>query len=234
MDQGKYLVGALIMVFGAAAAGCAEHKDSQQATASSSSSTAAGTPTAAAPATYDIAKVGGAKGNLPPGFEADDIPADTVSQDQMDAAGIGGLSTAQTTVVTPPECAAVLKPFAPVGIGARAHGFMATQGQGQHIVVVMAAQSDKPAAPISHSGCDHFTAQSASGVNATVEQVPGPSIPGVPTVGHQAHVTADGKTIEETTFTAALGDKTIVVVQGDMPAETMSDLLRKAVTALQG
>ena len=223
------------MVLGAATAGCSEHKDGQQAApASSSSSTAAGSSTAAVPATYDITKISGAKGNLPPGFEADDIPADTVSQEQMDAAGIGGLGTAPTTVVTPPECAAVLKPFAPVGIGARAHGFMATQGQGQHIIVVMAAQSDKPAAPISHAGCDHFTAQSASGVSATVEQVPGPSIPGVPTAGHLAHVTADGKTIDEMTFTAALGDKTIEVVQGDLPAATMSDVLGKAVAALRG
>ena len=150
----------------------------------------------------------------------------------MDAAGIGGLGTGATTTVTPAECAVVLKPFAPVGVGAKAHGFMATSGP--NMIIVMAAQSDKPIGAITQSGCDHFSAKSASGMTASVDSVPGPEISGVKTAGHTAHVTSEGKTIDETTFTAALDDKTIVVVQGDSPAATMSDVLAKAVAAVKG
>lgn len=236
MNLGKCLVGSVVSVATAGlVAGCGGHDKAPASSSSAASPTSSAAPssaTKAAPATYDIARVSTAKSALPPGFDADDIPADTVNEQQMDAAGIGGLSAAPPTVVTPPECAVTLKPFGPVGVGAKAHGFMATQGQ--HMIVVMAAQSDKPAADISRSGCDHITATSPNGVNATVEQIAGPDIPGVKSVGRQAHVTADGKTIDEVTFTAALGDKTIVVVQGDVPAATMSDVLVKAVAAMQG
>ena len=102
------------------------------------------------------------------------------------------------------------------------------------MLVVMAAQSDHPAAEITRAGCEHITVTSPDGVSATVEQVPGPDIAGVKTAGLQAHVSTGGRTTDEVTYTAALGDRTIVVVQGDVDPPVAADVLGKAVTALRG
>lgn len=219
MSVAKYLVGPVVMVAGAALlAGCGG-SDSK-----SGSSQAA--------AKYDISKVGGAKSSLPPGFDPMDLERDTVTQEKLDAPGVGALTTTPPSVVTPAECASLLKPLAPAGLGAKTAGFIGSD-QEAHTIIVMAAEADKTVGELGHSGCDHLTVDTTDGVTATVERVPGPDIAGAKTMGVQAHITADGKAIEETTYTAVMGDKTVVVVQADIDPQVAKDVLVKTVAAMK-
>lgn len=185
-----------------------------------------------AAAKYDISKVGSAKSSLPPGYDPMDLEADTVTQEKLDAPGVGALTTTPPSVVTPAECASLLKPLAPAGVGAKTAGFIGSNQEG-HTVIVMAAEADKTVGELGHAGCDQFTVDSTDGVTATVERVPGPDIGGAKTMGVQAHITAGGKPIEETTYTAVMGDKTVVVVQADVEPQVAKDLLVKAVAAIK-
>lgn len=185
-----------------------------------------------AAAKYDIAKVGSAKSSLPPGYDPMDLEADTVTQEKLDAPGVGALTTTPPSVVTPAECASLLKPLAPAGVGAKTAGFIGSNQDG-NTVIVMAAEAAGTVGELGHAGCDHITVDSTDGVTATVERVPGPDIAGAKTMGVQAHITANGKAIEETTYTAVLGDKTVAVVQADVDPQVAKDLLVKAVAAIK-
>jgi hypothetical protein len=231
MSHGKYIIGSLAVLVGATVVvGCGTHdKASTSGAAPSAASATSSSP--AAPANYDISRIGAVKEALS-GYDAMDLPVDTVEQKQLDAPGVGALSTAPPSVVTPAECAVLLKPLAPVGVGARAQGLMADKSP--HTIVVMAAQSDKPATEIGRAGCEHITITAPDGVNASIDQVPGPDIPGVKTVGLRAHVITPDRTTDESTYTAALGDRTIVVVQGDVDQAMAAAVLGKAATALRG
>jgi len=231
MSHGKHLVGTLVLVLGAgAAAGCGEHKSNQQAVTSSASVTSSATK--AAPVHYDhydIAKISAVKNALPQGFAATDIPPDTVSQERLDAPGIGGMTAVAPDVVAPPQCGVVLKPLGRLGVGAKSQGFIANQDQ--RMVVVMAAQSDKPA-QAGPDGCDHVTVTSPDGVSGTVERGPGPAIEGAQTTALTAQTNSGGQS--DTMYTALIGDRTLVVVQGEVEPEVAADLLGKAVAALRG
>ncbi len=219
MSVEKYLFGPVVMVAGVALlAGCGG-SDSK-----SGSSQAA--------AKYDISKVGGAKSSLPPGFDPMDLERGTVTQEKLDAPGVGALTTTPPSVVTPAECASLLKPLAPAGLGAKTAGFIGSD-QEAHTIIVMAAEADKTVGELGHSGCDHLTVDTTDGVTATVERVPGPDIAGAKTMGVQAHITANGKAIEETTYTAVMGDKTVAVVQADIDPQVAKDVLVKAVAAMK-
>lgn len=220
MSVEKYLVGPLVVLAGAAlVAGCG-----------GSDSTSGGGSQAAAK--YDISKVGGAKSSLPPGFDPMDLERDTVTQEKLDAPGVGALSTTPPSVVIPAECASLLKPLAPAGVGAKTAGFIGSD-QEAHTIIVMAAEADKTVGELGHSGCDHITVDTTDGVTATVERVPGPDIAGAKTMGVQAHITTGGKAIEETTYTAVMGDKTVAVVQADIDPQVAKDVLVKTVAALR-
>ncbi|MGB8403867.1 MAG: DUF5642 family protein [Mycobacterium sp.] len=219
MTIGKSLIWPVTLV-SVLVAGCGDHGDK------------AGAPSSGASGNYDIAKVMSVKSSLPAGFQSIDIPRAVVSPDQLDAPGVGALSVGPPSTVTPPECAVLLKPFGAVGAGADATGFVADQADKS--IVVMAATAAKTAGPITQAGCDHITVTSPDGVTGAIDSVPAPAIKDVPTAGLLARVTAVGKTTEQTTFYAALGDRTVVVVQGDLTAEVAADLLSKAVAALQG
>lgn len=219
MSVEKYLFGPVVMVAGVALlAGCGG-SDSK-----SGSSQAA--------AKYDISKIGGAKSSLPPGFDPMDLERGTVTQEKLDAPGVGALTTTPPSVVTPAECASLLKPLAPAGLGAKTAGFIGSD-QEAHTIIVMAAEADKTVGELGHSGCDHLTVDTTDGVTATVERVPGPDIAGAKTMGVQAHITANGKAIEETTYTAVMGDKTVAVVQADIDPQVAKDVLVKAVAAMK-
>ncbi len=219
MNVEKYLVGPVVVVVGAALlAGCG-----------GSDSKSGGSEAAAK---YDISKVGGAKSSLPPGFDPMDLERDTVTQEKLDAPGVGALTTTPPSVVTPAECASLLKPLAPAGVGAKTAGFIGSD-QEAHTIIVMAAEADKTVGELGHSGCDHLTVDTTDGVTATVERVPGPEIAGAKTMGVQAHITANGKAIEETTYTAVLGDKTVAVVQADIDPQVAKDVLVKTVAAMK-
>jgi len=214
----RFLAGPVVMLSGAALiAGCG---------GSDGKSGSAGE----AAAKYDISKVSGAKSSLPPGYDPMDLEADTVTQEKLDAPGVGALSTTPPSVVTPAECAALLKPLAPAGVGAKTMGFVGSNQDG-HTVIVMAAEAASTVGELGHPGCDHITVDSTDGATATVERVPGPDIAGAKTMGVQAHITANGKAIEESTYTAVLGDKTVAVVQVDVDPQVAKDLLVKAVAA---
>lgn len=185
-----------------------------------------------AAAKYDISKVGSAKGSLPAGYDPMDLEQDTVTQEKLDAPGVGALTTTPPSVVTPAECASMLKPLAPAGVGAKTTGFIGNNQEAKTIIVV-AAEAEKNVGELGHPGCDHFTVDSTDGVTATVDRVPGPDIAGAKTMGVQAHITAGGKTTEETTYTAVLGDKTVAVVQADIDPQVAKDVLVKVVAALK-
>ncbi|MHA7663227.1 DUF5642 family protein [Mycolicibacterium sp. HS_4_1] len=219
MNVEKYLVGPVVVVAGAALlAGCG-----------GSDGKSGGSEAAAK---YDISKVGGAKSSLPPGFDPMDLERDTVTQEKLDAPGVGALTTTPPSVVTPAECASLLKPLAPAGVGAKTAGFIGSD-QEAHTIIVMAAEADKTVGELGHSGCDHLTVDTTDGVTATVERIPGPDIAGAKTMGVQAHITANGKAIEETTYTAVMGDKTVAVVQADIDPQVAKDVLVKTVAAMK-
>jgi len=220
MNVEKYLVGPVAVLSGAALiAGCGGSDGK-----SGSGSQAA--------AKYDISKVGSAKSSLPPGYDPMDLEADTVTQEKLDAPGVGALTTMPPSVVTPAECASLLKPLAPAGVGAKTVGFIGSN-QEAHTIIVIAAEAANAVGELGHAGCDHLTVDSTDGVTATVERVPGPDIAGAKTMGVQAHIIANGKAIEEATYTAVLGDKTVAVVQADIDPQVAKDLLVKAVTAMK-
>lgn len=185
-----------------------------------------------AAAKYDISKVGNAKSSLPAGYDPLDLEQDTVTQEKLDAPGVGALTTTPPSVVTPAECASMLKPLAPAGVGAKTTGFIGNNQEARTIIVV-AAEAEKNVGELGHPGCDHITVDTTEGVTATVERVPGPDIAGAKTMGVQAHITANGKSIEETTYTAVLNDKTVAVVQADVDPQVAKDILVKAVAAMK-
>ncbi|CAM5735446.1 hypothetical protein MAUB1S_04433 [Mycolicibacterium aubagnense] len=53
------------------------------------------------------------------------------------------------------------------------------------------------------------------------------------TIGVRAHITTGGKAIEEITYTAVMGDKTVAVVQADIDPQVAKDVLVKTVAALK-
>ncbi|WP_071287019.1 DUF5642 family protein [Mycolicibacterium llatzerense] len=219
MNVEKYLVGPVVVLSGVALiAGCG------------GSDGKSGTSQAAAK--YDISKVGGVKSSLPAGYDPMDLEQDTVTQEKLDAPGVGALTTTPPSVVTPAECASLLKPLAPAGVGAKAEGFVGSNQEG-HTIIVVAAEAAKNAGELGHAGCDHITVDTTDGVTATVDRVPGPDIAGAKTMGVQAHISANGKSIEEATYTAVMGDKTVAVVQADIDPQVAKDLLVKVVAALK-
>lgn len=218
------------------AAGCSSGGDRGSTTPPAASSTTTHTTTATAPPNeYDISRIGAMQASLPAGFDATSIPRATLSQEQIDAPGVGGLSSAPPATVDPPACAATLKPLGAVGVGGDSEGFIATTGP--HIIVVMAARAPHPfTTPIDQIGCEHVSVTSPDGISGTVDRIPGPDIPGAKTVGAQAHLTMPGadSITDEYTFTATLGDRTVAVVQGDTDPALLRDILTKAVATLQG
>ncbi|MUL45473.1 hypothetical protein FZI85_24010 [Mycobacterium sp. CBMA293] len=216
MSFEKYLVGPVVLLSGASLiAGCG----------------GSGGSAGQASAKYDISKVSAVKGSLPAGYDPMDLERSTVTQEKLDAPGVGALTATPPSVVTPAECASMIKPLAPAGIGAQTMGFIGSNQEG-HTIIVMAAEA-KTIGELGHAGCDHFTVDSPDDINATVDRIPGPDVPGAKTMGVQAHITANGKTTEETTFTAIAGDKTVVVVQSDLDPQVAKDLLGKTVSALK-
>ncbi|MDR3664304.1 MAG: DUF5642 family protein [Mycobacterium sp.] len=217
MTVAKYLIGPAVVASSAVLiAGCG----------------GSGSKPGEAAAKYDITRVGAVKSSLPAGFDQFDIPKGTVTQDKLDAPGVGGLTTTPPAAVNPPECASMIKPLAPAGVGAETEGFVGSQDA--HTIVVMAAKAAKTVGELGHSGCDHITVDSPDGISATVDRIPGPDIPGAQTMGVQAHITANAKNTQETTYTAVMGDRTVAVVQADIDPQVAKDLLGKVVAALKG
>jgi hypothetical protein len=236
MNVEKCLVGPVVLVFSTAlVAGCGgggtKAAPSSGTSAVATSASAVAGAAEATTARYDISRVGSAKSSLPPGFDPMDLPPTTVTQDKLDAIGVGGLSVVPPATVTPPECASMLKPLAPAGVGAQAQGFVGSQGT--QTIVVMAAQAATHVGELGHPGCDHIVVSAPAGASGTADRIPAPDIPGATTMGVQAHITAGGNTTEETTFTAVLGDHTVVVVQADLDPKVAGDLLSKVVAALK-
>lgn len=212
--------------------GCGAHDDGKTAPPTSAGSA---TSAAAAPAkNVDIARIGTVQSSLPAGYDAIPLPPKTITQEQLDAPGIAALSADPPAVVDPAACAIALKPLGAVGVGGTAEGFVGSKDAST--IVVMAATAKDKAGKISQAGCDHFTVTSPHGPNGTIDRIPGPDIAGVETVGAKAHVDAQGLPVptEEYTFTAAVGDRTILVVQGDSDPDGLKKILEKAVAAVQG
>jgi hypothetical protein len=238
MRAQKYATAGLVLLAAVGSAvGCSSRENGSSTASSpvSSSATTRATTATEPPNGYDISRIGAVLANLPPGYDAIAIPPATLSQEQIDAPGIGGLSSAPPATVDPTACAATLKPLGAVGVGAQSEGFVATKGP--ETIVVIAARAHHPlTTQINQPGCDSVSVNSPDGTNGTVDRIPGPGIPGVQTVGVKAHITLSGagSTSDEYTFTAALGDQTVAVVQGDTDPGLLRGILIKAVAALQG
>lgn len=195
---------------------------------------ASATSASVAPAAeYDISGVDNVKNDFPPGFTTEAHPAKTLGQHDIDTSGVAAFTGAQ---VDPPQCRSlIIPPYAEPSAGTDAAGVRAHGDQGNIYVVALRLPQSVPSAP-SPAGCDQVTMSGAPQASGTVEAIPGPAIAGVSTTGVKLSPSAEDD--PDYIFTAALNDRTTVVVMGSAadelnPPQLMSDLLVKSVAAVK-
>jgi hypothetical protein len=194
---------------------------------------ASNTP-AASPGAYDISRVQNIQKDFPAGFDVEAHPAKTLSKQDVEDSKLTALTEAR---MDPPQClAAVIPPYADPSVGTEAAGARADGDQGSIQVVAFRSPEPIPVSP-PPAGCERVTI-SGSDVTGTAESVPAPHIEGVTTTA--VKLATEGEDEEpEYIFTAALNDRTSVVVRGGAdselnPQQLMSDLLVKATAAVRG
>lgn len=200
--------------------------------ASDAASSAESSP-AAAPTGYDISRIDAVQDDFPPGFTAEAHPAKTLAQADIDGSGINAFTKA---VVDPPQCRSlIIPPYTEPSVGSQAAGVLASGDQGN--MYVIALRSAQPVAVSQPpAGCDRVSLSGSPEASGTAERIPGPSIDGVATTG----VKLTGNSGDpDYLFTAALDDRTSVVVMGSAdaqldPQQLMSNLLVKATSAVRG
>lgn len=189
---------------------------------------------AAAHTAYDISRVDNVKDDFPPGFPAQPQPSKTLSQQDIDSSGITAFTGAQ---VDPPQCRSVLiPPNAEPAVGAQAAGIRGEGDQGSIYVVALRLPRSAPASQ-PPAGCDRVTVSGSAQASGTAERIPAPSIAGATTTGAKLSVNAAED--PDYVFTAALDDRTSVIVMGSTdaqlnPQQLLSDLLVKAASAVRG
>ena len=183
---------------------------------------------------YDISRVAGITDDFPTGFATAAHPTKTLDQHAIDNSGVAVFTHAQ---VDPPQCRALtIPPYAEPSAGTEAAGVSAQGDQGNvYVVALHLAQPVQPSAP--PEGCDHVTVSGSPEADGVAEPVPAPEIADVTTSA--AKLSSDTEDEPNYLFTAALDDRTTVVVMGSVddqldPPRLMSDLLVKAVSAIRG
>jgi len=187
------------------------------------------------PAPYDISRVDAITDDFPQGFTAEAHPAKTLGQSDIDGSAVAAFTDAQ---VDPPQCrSVVIPPYADPTVGTEAAGVIGQGDQGNMYVVAL--RSPNPvAAAADPEGCDRISLSGSPEATGTVERIPAPAIAGASTTGVKLSV-ADPAEDPDYLFTAALDERTSVVVMGSAdaqldPQRVMSDLLVKAVAAVRG
>ncbi|AEF36554.1 conserved hypothetical protein [Mycolicibacter sinensis] len=226
---------ALMTVLGVAAilAGC--DRSVESAPAGSAAPRPAAAQSTQDAAAYDISRVDAVKDDFPEGFTAQAHPAKTLGQQDIAGSGVVAFTDAQ---FDPPQCrSVVIPPYVDPTVGTEAAGVIGQGDQGNMYVVAM--RSPKPVATADDPvGCDRISLSGSPQATGTVERIPAPAIPGVSTTGVKLTV-ADPEEDPDYLYTAALNDRTSIVVMGSAdqqldPQRLMSDLLVKAVAAVRG
>jgi hypothetical protein len=214
------------------------HSPEQEGTSSAATqpqSPPSGSTSTAAPAAYDISRVDNVRNDFPPGFEVEAHPAKALDQQDIDNSGVNDLAEAAKD---PPQCRGmVIPPYANPSVGTEAAGVKGEGDQGS--IHVVAFRSPQPI-PVSEppADCDRVALSGSPDATGTAERIPAPNIDGVTTTGAKL-LSTDEQEDPEYIFTAALGDRTSVVVRGGAdkelnPQQLMSDLLVKATAAVRG
>ncbi|WP_234787506.1 DUF5642 family protein [Mycolicibacter sinensis] len=232
-DRGRRAVGrrglAVVAALGAGAAlaGCGPGAEPDSATPRPAAAEQA--------ARYDISRVDAVKDDFPAGFTAAAHPAKTLGEQDIAGSGVAAFTDAR---VDPPQCRSVVIPrYADPTVGTQAAGVIAQGDQGNMYVVAL--RSPNPvAAGDDPAGCDRISLSGSPQATGTVERLPGPGIAGATTTGAKLTV-EDPQEDPDYLYTAALDDRTSIVVMGSAdaqldPQRLMSDLLVKAVAAVRG
>lgn len=184
---------------------------------------------------YQIGRVDRVTDDFPAGFAVDAHPAKTLDQQDIDGSGITAFTGA---AVDPPQCrSAVIPPYADPVVGTAAAGVHAEGDRGNIYVVALRSPAARPADQ-SPSGCDRVALSGSSEATGTAERIAAPEIGGVTTTGVKMNV-GDPQGEPDYVYTAALDDRTSIVVMGSAdaqldPQRLMSDLLVKATAAVSG
>lgn len=220
---------------GATLAGCGSSAEVTPAGSAAPSSPAAEQAQPVAQPSYDIARVGAVVDDFPADFTAQAHPAKTLGQSDIDGSAVAAFTNA---VVDPPQCrSVVIPPYVDPKVGTEAAGVIGQGDQGNMYVVAL--RSPEPIAPAPDpAGCDRVSLSGSPEASGSVERVAAPAIAGVTTTGVKLSV-ADPEADPDYLYTAALDDRTSVVVMGSAaeeldPQRLMSDLLVKSVSAIQG
>jgi Domain of unknown function (DUF5642) len=186
------------------------------------------------PAAYDLSRVDNIRNDFPPGFTADPHPAKTLDQHDIDSSGIIAFTKAQ---VDPPQCRSlIIPPYAEPSVGTEAAGVRAEGDQGKIYVVALRLPQPVPASQ-PPAGCDRFSLSGSPEAAGNAERIPAPKVDGSTTTGVKLSPT-DAED-PDYIFTAALDDRTSVVVMGSTdaqlnPQQLLPDLLSKATSAVRG
>jgi hypothetical protein len=222
---------------GAALVACG-HSTEEKATSSPAAqppSPSSSSTSTAAPAAYDISRVDNVQNDFPPGFEVEAHPAKALDQHDIDNSGVNDLAEAAKD---PPQCRGmVIPPYANPSVGTQAAGVKGEGDKGS--IHVVAFRSPEPI-PVSSppADCDRASLSGSPEATGTAERIAAPNIDGVTTTGAKL-LSTNGQEEPEYIFTAALDDRTSVVVRGGADAELnpqqlMSNLLVKATAAVRG
>lgn len=238
LDRGRRLsvkpglVLAAALGVGATLAGCGASTEVAPAASPVASQNPAAEPS---PAPYDISRVGAVADDFPQGFTAQAHPAKTLGQSDIDGSAVAAFTDAQ---VDPSQCrSVVIPPNVDPTVGTEAAGVIGQGDQGNMYVVAL--RSPNPVAVEAEpAGCDRISLAGSPEATGTVERIPAPAIAGVTTTGVKLSVEGPEED-PDYLYTAALDDRTSVVVMGSAdaqldPQRLMSDLLIKAVSAVRG
>lgn len=226
---------ALMTVLGVAAifAGC--DRSVESAPAGSAAPRPAAAPAAQDAAAYDISRVDAVKDDFPAGFAVQAHPAKTLGEQDIAGSAVAAFTDA---TVEPPQCrSVVIPPYVDPKAGTEAAGVIGQGDQGNMYVVAL--RSPNPiAAGDDPAGCDRISLSGSPEATGTVDRIPAPAIAGVTTTGVKLSV-ADPEEDPDYLYTAALNDRTSIVVMGSAdrqldPQRLMSDLLVKAAAAVRG
>lgn len=217
--------------------GCGHATETRRASVPTTSSQAeSSTAGSAAPpaASYDISHVGEVKNTFPPGFQVAAFPARPLSQQDIESSRLAAVAKGR---IVPPKCrVVVIPPYAQPSVGTEAAGVSGGSEHGRIDVVALRSAKPVPAGE-KPTGCGlGLTISGAPDIAGPAEQIQPPDIAGATTTGIKLN---PEQMNPEYIFTAALDDRTAVVVVGNTdaqlnPAQLMSDLLVKAAAAVRG
>lgn len=188
-----------------------------------------------APASYDISRVDNVRDDFPAGFTVQAHPAKTLQQQDIDSSSLTAFTGAQ---VDPPQCRpAVIPPYADPVVGTEAAGVRAEGDRGNIYVVALRSPTPNPVSQ-PPPGCDRMSLSGSPEATGTVERIPPPDVAGVTTTGVKM-TGADPQDEPDYLYTAALDDRTTIVVMGSAdeqldPQKLLADLLVKATSAVRG